>query len=107
MMFKLNPYASRAHELLLELMRAMTHEEYLELRKSIEFCIKIQSIIDSIRTLRHSPTACSIETIGQAKHSPSESAEELGKPKKRVHKSHQSTQEEDEKVILKKLNLSK
>lgn len=63
--FQINPYANKAHSLLIELMRTMTHQEYLDLRKSIEFCLKIQTIIDSLRAIRSSNVFCSIETIAR------------------------------------------
>jgi hypothetical protein len=72
----------------------MTHDEYLHLRKSIEFCLKIQSTIDSLRSLRNSNVPCSIDAISQPRHSLPDSIDELGKPKKKVHKCCQSATEE-------------
>jgi hypothetical protein len=88
-------------------MPTMTHQEYLLLRKSIEFCLKIHSTIHSLQALRNSNVSCSIAAIAPPNHSAWDSAQELGKPKKRTHRSAQSTKEVDEKDILKKLNLNK
>ena len=66
-------------------MKFCKFDEYRELTRSLEFCLKIQGLIDGLRQLRSSNINCSLESIAKLSKLLPKEAQEEGKPRKRVH----------------------